>query len=217
MPCHSDYAEYRQDGLDIYGDYNTVYGKRCRIYGDYNIVIGDECDVNGDYNQIRGRNCTFKGDYNQVSGANASGRGDFNQLSHRTSQARGDFNQHTRSTYRDASPIRSHTIISNSSVRNASIGTHTNVWTMGENDSSNAASIESIASAENADVIDGEDTPLADEDSEEKGCVICLTNVKCCILLPCAHLCLCLACARQSERRCPLCREHCTRIQRVYT
>lgn len=50
-------------------------------------------------------------------------------------------------------------------------------------------------------------------ESEKDSCVVCLENKKCCLLLPCSHLCICLTCVNtgkdnveSGEFRCPLCR-----------
>jgi hypothetical protein len=48
------------------------------------------------------------------------------------------------------------------------------------------------------------------EDNDEEGlCVICLTNEKTTVVMPCRHLCLCKECAeelRQRSPKCPVCR-----------
>ena len=47
------------------------------------------------------------------------------------------------------------------------------------------------------------------EDQIQKECVICLSEVKNCVVLPCRHFCLCLDCAeslRKQSSKCPICR-----------
>lgn len=47
-----------------------------------------------------------------------------------------------------------------------------------------------------------------DGEREQRLCVICQENEKCCLLLPCRHLCLCKECSRRPElKTCPLCRK----------
>jgi len=54
-------------------------------------------------------------------------------------------------------------------------------------------------------------------DDPSLACVICITNVKCCVMQPCAHLCLCLECARGLQKRdCPLCRAPIQYMQRIF-
>merc|ERR1740129_1089313 len=64
------------------------------------------------------------------------------------------------------------------------------------------------------------DNQAASEAAPERGegaedamqCVICLTERKCVMVEPCAHLCLCRSCAGAgSLRECPLCRGHAVR------
>ena len=68
-------------------------------------------------------------------------------------------------------------------------------------------------SSADADQLEGNDEETEDE---TKACSVCLTNVKCCLVQPCGHLCLCIGCSRAVERKCPMCRKPITRIQRIY-
>ena len=73
---------------------------------------------------------------------------------------------------------------------------------------------------------EAEDTPLEDNDNnkEELECVICKERRRCCLLLDCDHLCVCITCARKlmsddggGDRRCPVCRKAIVRgIHRVH-
>lgn len=66
----------------------------------------------------------------------------------------------------------------------------------------------------NSDQLKGNDEATNDD---SLACVICTTNVKCCVMQPCAHLCLCLECARGLQKRdCPLCRAPIQYIQRIF-
>jgi hypothetical protein len=60
----------------------------------------------------------------------------------------------------------------------------------------------------------GEDVP---SEVETDACAICLENKKCCVVMDCMHLCLCIGCARELKQpSCPLCRVKYTSIKRVY-
>jgi hypothetical protein len=62
---------------------------------------------------------------------------------------------------------------------------------------------------------EGKDEPT---DDEAKACVICLENLKCCLLLPCRHVCVCIACSNNlKDRPCPLCRTLIITITHVFT
>lgn len=47
-------------------------------------------------------------------------------------------------------------------------------------------------------------------EEERKDCVICMTQERCIVVLPCRHLCLCAGCTKdfseQSSKKCPICR-----------
>ena len=59
-------------------------------------------------------------------------------------------------------------------------------------------------------VIVGEDSSTSKEGDE---CLICRTSKRCCVLAPCGHVCLCVACStelvegRQHLTECPMCRK----------
>lgn len=66
---------------------------------------------------------------------------------------------------------------------------------------------------------------IDEETNDEKLiCVICLENKKCCLLLPCYHLCLCSNCVSQNKKEieegdfsCPLCRVNVKSVNIVYS
>ncbi|XP_063687569.1 uncharacterized protein LOC134820859 isoform X2 [Bolinopsis microptera] len=55
---------------------------------------------------------------------------------------------------------------------------------------------------------------------EEKLCVICTVNMKCAVLLPCRHCCLCLECSEKvrnvEQPQCPLCRRNIANVMQIY-
>lgn len=56
----------------------------------------------------------------------------------------------------------------------------------------------------------GEEGSAFDEEDEDSLCLICLSNQKRCIVMPCGHLCVCKDCAltlaQQPGAQCPICR-----------
>lgn len=59
-----------------------------------------------------------------------------------------------------------------------------------------------------------------EQEREDKLCVICHDHIKCVILLPCRHFCLCQTCVvtiQESSPICPLCRRFVTDSLKVYT
>ena len=73
------------------------------------------------------------------------------------------------------------------------------------------------------------DVTAADDAKPEDTCLFCMSQVSCCIVLPCRHLCLCIACTRRmvfgengdeiKERgmvKCPQCRADAKKILRAH-
>ena len=58
--------------------------------------------------------------------------------------------------------------------------------------------------------------PIAATDDDEALCVVCLTEERAFILVPCGHRCLCQACARSQSSACPLCMTPAREVIRAY-
>ncbi len=55
--------------------------------------------------------------------------------------------------------------------------------------------------------LDSDDDPKTEKREEESRCVVCLENRKGILLLPCSHMCVCVACSENSSLlKCPICR-----------
>nr|XP_020671433.1 mitochondrial ubiquitin ligase activator of nfkb 1-A-like [Pogona vitticeps]XP_020671434.1 mitochondrial ubiquitin ligase activator of nfkb 1-A-like [Pogona vitticeps]XP_020671435.1 mitochondrial ubiquitin ligase activator of nfkb 1-A-like [Pogona vitticeps] len=55
------------------------------------------------------------------------------------------------------------------------------------------------------------------EEPPENSCIICLTNLRECVLLPCGHVCCCFRCFQAlPNRSCPICRGHIDRVVPLY-
>lgn len=73
----------------------------------------------------------------------------------------------------------------------------------GEHGAAQATVVPSEGSPQGGDVVTG------DADDDDGLCVICLTNDKDTVVMPCRHLCLCKECAQELQARspkCPVCR-----------
>lgn len=64
---------------------------------------------------------------------------------------------------------------------------------------------------------------ILERERDNRACVVCQDAVKCVLVLPCRHMCLCVECAhqflsarRRSQRLCPLCRTPIETIMNVY-
>jgi hypothetical protein len=59
-----------------------------------------------------------------------------------------------------------------------------------------------------------------EQEREDKLCIVCHDHLKCVILLPCRHFCLCQTCVsiiRETDSSCPLCRRYVVDSMKVYT
>lgn len=55
-----------------------------------------------------------------------------------------------------------------------------------------------------------------DKLKEKLNCVICFSNERTHLIIPCFHLCCCSTCIIQIEKQCPICRRQITAIQRIF-
>jgi hypothetical protein len=71
--------------------------------------------------------------------------------------------------------------------------------------------------AEAAPEPESEDESEVDPESQNL-CVVCLSEKRKFLCVPCGHLCLCNDCAEllQNSKKCPLCRQAIHHLQRVY-
>ncbi|RUS81477.1 hypothetical protein EGW08_010775 [Elysia chlorotica] len=62
-----------------------------------------------------------------------------------------------------------------------------------------------------------------ERERDKRKCVVCQDEIKCVLVLPCRHLCMCVVCADQivrsripGRRTCPLCRTKITKVMNIY-
>jgi hypothetical protein len=59
---------------------------------------------------------------------------------------------------------------------------------------------------------------IAQEDVDGRECVICMTNVRDTMALPCRHMCMCYECAqalKTQTNKCPICRMEITELMHI--
>lgn len=62
--------------------------------------------------------------------------------------------------------------------------------------------------------LSGTDIPT---EKREDACIICVTNKKCCAVIPCGHLLFCISCAKaHPSEKCPMCREPVEKFTRIF-
>lgn len=88
------------------------------------------------------------------------------------------------------------------------------------------AKVDRAAEEEKIAIPEGEDEEIP-EDSEERGCCVCMINKSNCIVIDCKHLCLCISCSRsillettgglKKDPKCPNCRKDVAKgIEKVF-
>ena len=62
-----------------------------------------------------------------------------------------------------------------------------------------------------------------ERERDKRKCVVCQDEIKCVLVMPCRHLCMCVVCADQivrsripGRRTCPLCRTRITKVMNIY-
>lgn len=60
------------------------------------------------------------------------------------------------------------------------------------------------------------DEPVEEKDVEN-ACVICMESKRKCVIYPCKHFCLCIACSNNELKLCPVCRIEINNIERLFT
>lgn len=60
------------------------------------------------------------------------------------------------------------------------------------------------------------DEEAAEEEDDANICVICLARKRKCVIRPCKHFSLCVACSKNTLDKCPVCRKEITAIERLF-
>lgn len=218
--------------VSVTGDYNNVVGSNAKVVGNNNTVTGSNAYVTGNDNRVTGSNARVDGNDNAVEGSGARiVRGTGNTIS--------DTRNGTVTTLTFGGGEGDGTIISGGggggrevTRRRAFVPLSTRGLRPRNNDTIVPA--EPVKKQKDVKYVQGptpdeerHDKPLAPED--EGGCVICLSNIKCCAALPCMHMSYCVKCSRglcfgpqgdqlkeRGSLKCPVCREDVNKIARVH-
>ncbi len=172
----------------VKGNNNTVSGMNCKVHGNNNVVSGMSAYVKGNNNTVSGMGACVDGDNNTVSGMNSSANGKNNIVNGMGSTNNG------KAVVRDRSQDNYSSFVFSdgnaSIIQGDGITTINGVRVNGEKKNKKkkeeeVSFVEGPSPSEEKD-----DITLPDETDD--GCVVCLTNKKICIVLPCKHLSLCV-------------------------
>lgn len=220
--------KFTSPNLHIIGDNNTITGPNCTVTGDNNKLTGPNCTAHGDNNKLTGPNCTAHGDNNTLVGPNCKAHGRNNKVTGPS------FEGSVIGNVGDDGPV----------VVNMSAGGGMRIFKNGveqepfmvSKDSKKAKSKKRTAVEAEPEIkfIEGPSKADLANDKEsgdgEATCIICLTNVPCCIATPCNHMSYCVSCARMlcftnvedespkqvGQQACPKCKKQVEKITRVF-
>ena len=239
--------------VSIAGNYNTINGDNCTVQGNYNKINSRNCKVFGNYNKLYGADCHVQGNYNTIYGSGSTASGMYNTIV-------GKDGRGTADNYGIAQMHNFGSVVNTfsddgfiSSVGNGSSGGAISI-SMGpggmrifkdgveqepfmkpkkekkkkhkrKEEAQQKAELKFIEGPTAADL-------AADKEAKdnEAQCIICLTNVPCCIAYPCNHLSFCVSCARTlcfanvddekprqvGELACPKCKGTVEKMARVF-
>ena len=224
----------------VIGNGNIVSGMGCSVEGNNNTVSGMNAYVKGNNNIVSGMGATVDGDNNTVTGMNARARGKNNTVTGMGATNNGEKVKTSGSVIRMGNMTFNNMEGSVVQGLNFSGGSITCVGDNGatvimngddmviekkkKNKKKSRKSFEFVEGPSPTDIKD--DTPT---DNDQESCIVCMTNKRNCIVLPCKHLTLCVTCAvtlcsgtkkdelkKIGEVLCPSCRESCTSIGKVF-
>lgn len=182
------------------GNHNRVTGSHNTVTGNHNHIDGNKNVVTGNHNKIDGKDNKITGNHNKVQGHGNTATGTFNKINGEEQRSSGSVVRVGGITILGSIKSGGDVII-NSNKRPAEEVEEQFVECPLESDKDEEA-------AENA-----------------PSCVLCMTNVPACIILPCLHKSVCCACARvlageglkkRGEVTCPICRKDVEKIAKVF-
>lgn len=247
---------FTSPNLHIIGDNNTITGPNCTVTGDNNKLTGPNCTAHGNNNKLTAPNCTAHGDNNTLVGPNCKAHGRNNKVTGPSFQGGNygvaqinvggedgfstftvggmrvnNFASSVIGNFGDDGPL----------VVNMSAGGGMRIFKNGVEQepfmvSKKAKSKKRTAVEAETEIkfIEGPSKADLANDKEavegEATCIICLTNVPCCIATPCNHMSYCVSCARMlcftnvedespkqvGQQACPKCKKQVEKITRVF-
>lgn len=225
--------------LTIHGNDNTITGPNCTMIGNNNKISGPNCTVYGNNNNLSGPNCTAHGDNNTLSGPNCKAYGNNNKT---LGGGEDGFTTFSIGGMRFNNFGGTIGAVGSGTVVNMSANGGMRVFKDGVEQEPFMTSKKKKKSAKRGreddepeiNFIEGPSKAelVHDKEAAENAptCIICLTNVPCCIAAPCNHLSYCVSCARAlcfsnvedempkqvGQQACPKCKKQVDKITRVF-
>jgi hypothetical protein len=217
----------------VKGNNNTVSGMNCKVHGNNNVVSGMSAYVEGNNNTVSGMGAFVHGDNNTVSGMNSSANGKNNIVNGMGSTNNGKAVVRDRAQDNYSSFVFSDGNVS--VIQGDGITTVNGVRMVFNNNGEDKKKKKNkkkkekeLSFVEGPSPSEEKDDVTLPNDTDD-GCVVCLTNKKNCIVLPCKHLSLCVKCSldhcsgqnrdelkKINEVKCPVCRTDVVSIGKVF-
>lgn len=171
--------------------------------------------IAGNHNKVTGSNNTISGNHNTVIGDNNAILGNHNTITGRGNEYTGKFNKIIIEISDESS--------SSSSIESSSSSSSEEEESPQKKKSKKR---EFDLTFVECPLLTDVDVVLAENTADNTpACVICTTNVPCCIILPCMHKSLCCECGRKltadgtkqsGEVKCPICQTVVHKIGKVF-
>lgn len=217
---------FNQDGLNIEGDGNTINGDGCNIRGNKNKVNGDGCNVSGNKNRVKGDGCNVNGSDNVVDGKGCNVNGSNNTVKY--PQKRGRSNSVAINTFGSGELVVN--LLNSLFGSGTRTITNTVVANGGQVNTGIVGGFVFSKKKPKVEVLEPkyvECPPSTDLEHDKDGdsCCCCMVKVANCICVPCNHIKTCVECSRVlcaegvkevGQVKCPICKEDCISIKRVF-
>jgi len=249
LTIYGDNNKITGPNCTVTGNNNKITGPNCTVHGNNNKLSGPNCTAHGDNNTLSGPNCKAYGNNNKITGPNFGGDtqinvgGDDGVTSFSIGGMR--FNNFGGgggliSTVGDGGSVVVN-MSPSGGMRVFKNGVEQEPFMTSKKDKKKKKKKSARASRGRKDedepeikFIEGPSKAELVQDKEAADnaptCIICLTNVPCCIATPCNHLSFCVSCARAlcfsnvedempkqvGQQACPKCKKQVDKITRVF-
>ena len=201
-------------GDSVSGDYNTIESpQRIMVYGNFNKIYTNNSLLSGNFNKIYGNGNTVNGNFNKIHGINNTISGKSckeNNVAYVSSSRNGTVNRCGGNVITiSGGDVMFQSTTQPSFVVHQASGAVNHVDRVVQH----FPVIQKVPTSEELQ----HDEVTGAEDAQETTCVICLERKRKCVIRPCRHFSLCVACSIEKLSECPVCRVKIVSIERVFT
>lgn len=190
--------------VTVTGSHNKIYSNNSSIYGNHNKVFGAWNVITGSHNKARGQCNNCIGSFNKTieDGVVRAVR-DTRHVAYMPRNDTVTSSVHHGTTTIRTSETPSHHISNITSDKGSCL---TIMFKPTVVSSPKFPATEDLR----------HDEEVAADESETTTCVICMERKRKCLVRPCNHFSLCIACSKSTLEQCPVCRTKITSIERAF-